>query len=190
MCSRPLVDWFPSNHRAGMVLIDVPESSDKFFGSFFLASTPGHHFIIRWRDLFARYLAPPPDRMSGAQVKRLVRKIPLARPKLGRVLLVTPLVRQKFGSPYFALHYLGTWLLMSSPPGSVDVAASAPNEEWKIQRACQTSRWSRRVPSEARVPRLWGMGNSPTKCRDDQRDLFNGVIAVAEDFVAQHPATD
>lgn len=171
-----------------MVLIDVPESYDKFFGSFFIASRPGHHFITRWRDLFVRYLSPLPPRMSGTQVKRLLKRIPPARPKLGRVLLVTPPVRKKFGSPYFALHYLGTWLLMSSPRALWAWLARPRTRSGKYSSLVKKTNGAA-VFREKLESQEFGLWKLTHKVQDDQRELFRRVLREAEDFIDQYPTT-
>lgn len=114
-CLKPLNQWLDCNHPAGVYLVDVPESTDKYFDTFFIASSPGGTFVSKWLALFRHYLLVIPEPMSHQLTKRLLKKIPLLRPKIGRILFTSKLFRQRFGAPYFIVHYLGTRSLVTSP---------------------------------------------------------------------------
>ena len=113
-CTKPLRDWLDFERWPGLCLAPVPDSSDKYFDTFFLASRPGNHFIARWKNLLDRYLAQPVAPMTHQRMKRLLKLVPISRTRIGRILFTTKVFR-RFGAPYFLIHYLGTRLLATSP---------------------------------------------------------------------------
>jgi len=113
-CLRPLHEWLDPHHCSGVYLVDVPDSTDKLFDTFFLASAPKGQFVSRWLSTFVRYLDAVPQPMTHQMTKRLLKRIPPLKSKLGRVLFTTRLFRNRFGAPYFIVHYLGTRSLVTS----------------------------------------------------------------------------
>lgn len=181
-CSRPLADWIPTHPASGLLAPRPSRGSDKLLSTFFLASTPRNAFITKWGRLLTDYVEGQPRPMPHKRLKRLSNIFPLVKNPVGRVMFTTRFARDRWGAPYFLVHYFATRVIISSLANLIRWIASPRLEPGKFSSLLRTPNAKVLFEEHLREKSfaVWKLTHKPLP---DQAQLHQEIESAAREFL-------
>lgn len=114
-CTNPLENWLPPNPRTGFIVFDLPKTANRFFSSFFVAAKPHNYLVSRWHGAHKAYMRHSPKPMRYSRKRYLMAKFPFLWSRFGAIVHTLGLFRNRWGFPYFILHYHANREILLNP---------------------------------------------------------------------------